>query len=321
LLIALLLPAVQMAREAARRTTCKNNLKQISLATHNYNETFGCFPLGGLAQPGKTPLPPFINSIWSGVSFWVRILPQLDQTPLYSSINTNVPASGEMAFGPNGLVVNNVKIPAFLCPSTSLPSPYTVSGYGLMMPSYAGISGATSSGPAPWNISFSEARVQNFPVCSGFTGQMSWGGMMVANDVIRISQVTDGTSQVIMYGEISDFIWDTNGANQRIDGAYPSGWVFSTDSAGTMSTYLDQVNVATRCFNLTTIMHPVGAKQVPIPNGCNTTTPNRPLISPHVGGAHVALADGSVRFLGNSTDLLLLKQLATRDDGFAIGDF
>lgn len=325
LLIALLLPAVQQAREAARRTACKNNLKQIGLALHNYLSSCDTFPIGGVSQPGKLSTPPFntFSSIWSGVSFMVRILPNLDQANLYNSINSSVPGSGEMAYGINGPVVTNATIPAYVCPSSVLPTPMKVGTYSILMPSYTGISGASASGASaagPYPGSFPEARIQTFPPCAAFTGQMSWGGMMVANDVTRVRDALDGLSNIAIVGEISDYFIDTLGNKQRIDGGYPNGWVFSTDCSGTTTNYKTQALVPARCHNLTTIMHPVGTLN-PVPNSCQSSSPNRPLLSKHTGGAHVLLADGSVRFLSNSLDLTTLKQLATRDDGQILPEF
>ena len=80
-LIALLLPAVQQAREAARRSQCKNNLKQYGLALHNYHDNYGCFPIGSEAN-------------WSNGAFlsWQsRILPYVDQSPIYNQINFSTP--------------------------------------------------------------------------------------------------------------------------------------------------------------------------------------------------------------------------------------
>src|SRR5882724_3782063 len=74
-LVALLLPAVQQAREAARRSQCKNNLKQYGLAMHNYHEAHGMFAIGGTNWGGP------------GLSFHARLLPYMDQTPLYNMIN------------------------------------------------------------------------------------------------------------------------------------------------------------------------------------------------------------------------------------------
>ncbi len=85
-LIAILLPAVQNAREAARRSTCKNNLKQIGLALNNYHDLHRCFPLGGRNAPGT--IVPIGTSSFAGVSFWVGLLPNLDQQPLSKKINT-----------------------------------------------------------------------------------------------------------------------------------------------------------------------------------------------------------------------------------------
>ncbi len=81
ILIALLLPAVQQAREAARRTQCKNNLKQIGLSLHNYHDVYNSFPNGTVSTSAGN---------W-GISWWARVLPYVDQAPLYNQriINWN----------------------------------------------------------------------------------------------------------------------------------------------------------------------------------------------------------------------------------------
>src|SRR5262245_32200947 len=84
ILIALLLPAVQQAREAGRRTECKNNLKQIGLGLHNYHDTFRVFPFG---KGGSYPAVP-VYARWSQHAM---ILPYIDQAPLYNSIDFNYP--------------------------------------------------------------------------------------------------------------------------------------------------------------------------------------------------------------------------------------
>ncbi len=311
-LIALLLPAVQNAREAARRSQCKNNLKQIGLGLQTYHGDHNCFPLGGRNAPGMIAAG---NSSWPGVSFWVGLLPYLDQAALGKSINTQAPACGDLQLGPNGPVATGVKVPALVCPSSTLPSPVPVGLYQTMTPSYVGISGAVPGG------TFTESRLQSFPVCSGYTGQMSWGGVLLANEIVRLSAVRDGTSQVLAVGESSDYVFDTTGALQRMDGSFGSGWTTATSSAGTQANYKNSANVAARCFNLTTVMHPVQTTKSPVPNGCFTVSPNRPLVSAHAGGTHVVMCDGSVRFLGQSLNLITLKLLSTRDDRTPIGEF
>src|SRR4051812_17389707 len=106
-LIALLLPAVQAAREAARRAQCVNNLKQIGLAMHNYHDVIGTFPSGSIATKG------WGGTWWNWPAF---ILPQIEQTSLYNSINFSRSNIKNTAGDPNstawGTVVN-----AYLCPS------------------------------------------------------------------------------------------------------------------------------------------------------------------------------------------------------------
>ena len=112
-LIALLLPAVQAAREAARRTQCVNNLKQMGLAFHNYHDAMSVFP------PGYIAASPYIDGetdVSPGWSWASMILPQLDQSPLYSSINFWLPVAA-----PANTTATQTSLSVFLCPSDQIP--------------------------------------------------------------------------------------------------------------------------------------------------------------------------------------------------------
>src|SRR6516162_2040974 len=103
-LVALLLPAVQQAREAARRSQCKNNLKQLGLAMHNYHDLYKDFPMGGWISGSKDV-----------GSYMVRILPYVDQAPLYSLINFSINVDSQIL--PNGQALATTIIPLYQCPS------------------------------------------------------------------------------------------------------------------------------------------------------------------------------------------------------------
>src|SRR5262249_17815872 len=126
ILIALLLPAVQQAREAARRTQCKNNLKQIGLGLHNYHDVFLTFP------PGVATCNPCVPNTYSakaGHSPFAGILPYIDQTPLFNGINWTIEGSAWYSSTPSTAqeTLTDTVLPAYLCPSSTTPS---YSGYG-----------------------------------------------------------------------------------------------------------------------------------------------------------------------------------------------
>ena len=167
ILVSLLLPAVQQAREAARRVRCQNNMKQIGLALHNYLDTHSVFPPGWVAAKG-------LNSFEHNYFGWATmILPQLDQANLYNQLDFNV----NMDEGPNRELVAT-KIDTFLCPTDDAPDVYN---------------------SVPRDLALG---VSNYPGVGGFTVcALRAEGLFKWNGAARIGDVLDGTSNTMMVGE------------------------------------------------------------------------------------------------------------------------
>lgn len=317
LLIALLLPAVQQAREAARRIQCRNNLKQIAIALANYESAYGTYPIGARPQAGL--------SGGFGPSWWVGLLPFFEQPALFANFNqlarnNGFPASPLHA---NGTLIDGVEMPLMLCPSSPLPPFQPVGNFQILMPSYVGIAGAHSEGMFP-------TTAVNACCTPTGDGQISGAGVLVPNAAIRVGQIVDGTSSTIGVGECSNFAYDTNGDQRRVDGAYPSGWITGTTGTGTPPNYSGLVPglaLATPgAFNITTIRYSpgmdfYGSFAKPLPGIRENHGPNNPLLSAHAGGVQCALMDGSARFVSDSIDLNLLKRLAARNDGQVVSEF
>lgn len=307
ILIALLLPAVQAAREASRRSQCTNNLKQIGLALQSYHDQNKSFPYGGLARG------------W-GVSFYVGLLPFLEQRTTFDKwdmIGNNYGYEGGNA---NVLALAaNVRIPALLCPSSVLP--VLVNG-NLQNCHYAGIAGAVTQPPL-----FAETR--NATCCSCCanagagalnSGVIAGGGMLVPNEALPIHQAIDGTSNIAVVGEISDWAWDyvtTPGTpiRRNMEPGYLYGWPMGMGYGGVFSKGNFANNQDGRSFNLTTVMYQPGMNNYTSPGINRDHSVNAPFISAHPAGAMLAFTDAHVAFLSNDVDLILLKKLSTRDDG------
>lgn len=307
-LIALLLPAVQQAREAARRSQCKNNLKQVGLALHNYTETMSVFPIGALA--------PRHNGNWR----W-RILPYLDQAPLYSQL-TLVPASGAAGFNArqqptqtaryiNGfLALNNLVLPVYLCPSSTQPSNSNgttsamSNGENGLMIDYVGISGSTPDPANRTTVCSAELTAPRGMVCEN--------GLLIPNGSTALRDATDGTSNTLICAEQSGLV-GTQDLSANYEGGW-TGWYSELLRAPKISWY-DSFGTG-----ITTLRHAINAKQTGVGSthayGVNTV-----INSFHVGGTHGLLADGSVRFLSENMNLNTLLQLGAKDDGQVLGEY
>ncbi len=298
ILIALLLPAVQQAREAARRSTCKNQLKQIGLALQNYHDTHKMFPMG------------INNSSRSwGVSFWVGLLPFLDQANVYKQLNLNAARAGYTG-NCNRAAVRDKEFQFLRCPSDPRPAlGFTglsgTCGRRTTMPSFVGIAGATDrNGGFGYNVTSDRNN--------GGRGWCSGSGVLVPGQCIRIRDITDGLTNTIVVGEHSN--WALQGTTKRALTGY-HGWMMGKSQNNRMPQYSD------RHFNIVTLRYRVGETNYNLSGFTQNYGCNAALLSPHTGVAQVVLGDGSVRALSENINLATSKRLATRHDGQVLSDF
>jgi prepilin-type N-terminal cleavage/methylation domain-containing protein len=231
LLIALLLPAVQSAREAARRTQCKNNMKQIGLAAHSFHDKFGCFPPGIL---GSKP----IGSVGLGQSVGVfpYLLPYMELETVRDEIDINMDvrwAPGEPG-APSNTVgwwttarswrIAQTRIGHFICPSAN---PY-LNQNGTQLNHITFNCGGTCGGIQAWWMPIGGGGDKlgrtNYMAVAGGMGKINniwdrWEGMFSNRSETRMADVTDGTSSTLMFGEHIGG-WDIN--NRLL---YSSCWI------------------------------------------------------------------------------------------------
>jgi prepilin-type N-terminal cleavage/methylation domain-containing protein len=181
-LIALLLPAVQQAREAARRSQCKNNLKQIGLALHNYHDSFRVLPPGWI---GVTAGAPNIEGL-NGWGWGARILPYVDQAPLYHQLNFNVSVSAT-----ENSTQRVIPLSVYRCPSASGPDQWSIADAGgtplaeLASANYVGVFGTSD---------IDDCMSTPTVPCLG-------EGTFYHNSKVRLADMSDGVSNTFMAGE------------------------------------------------------------------------------------------------------------------------
>jgi len=194
ILVSLLLPAVNAAREAARRTQCLNNLKQIGLAVHNYHSTYGGFPIG--ARPGTENLARLgQNMVRKGTNWETSILAQLEHTPLFDQLDFKI---GMFAadFDGNEILMDKV-VSIYKCPSSPFspfePDRGAGGNSGSMKHDYVGIMGA-----------YPDPGGRGSDTCN--RGDLGWScrnGLLTVNENKKMRHATDGTSHTLLSAEQS----------------------------------------------------------------------------------------------------------------------
>ncbi|HRX81146.1 MAG TPA: DUF1559 domain-containing protein, partial [Pirellulaceae bacterium] len=317
ILVALLLPAVQAAREAARRMSCGNNLKQLGVAMHNYHDTYKTLPYGGRAStPGG----------W-GPSWYVNTLPFCEQQPMYDAfawgandgwiLDQNAAYVGRITVANLGgaNTGSSAILPYAVCPSSPLDPILRSGTMNLTLPSYSAINGSTADSIAvaagvPTANSYGNiCRPQATTIdgCAWNTNVMSSHGIFTSGNTHPFRDITDGTSNVLMISETSDWTFDAN-RTTKSDLRQGSGWGWPM---GVVWNDWNTGHTPGRIGWVTCIRYPPNSDSSGLP-GAQTNTDNRgntPLNSAHPGGIQGTLADGSVRFIGETINMDILKHL------------
>jgi prepilin-type N-terminal cleavage/methylation domain-containing protein len=316
-LVALLLPAVQQAREAARRSQCQNNLKQIGLALHNYHDVYGAFAIGTRHSSGTAP------------NWKIPLLPYLDQAPAFNQLVFNQSFGGLNGSTPptptttNAILLSSLFVNIYDCPSSTMDD-FSASNNQMrfQIHGYIGIAGAAPDPAGRGAAVICESTQYG-------SNQYASTGLLTYNEAIPISSCTDGLSNTVIVGEQSGPV----GSTKKIDGRnkYYGGWLGAAfNAAGTQYKPVPQWSCTGGSAALdiwangvTTVRYqnnynagasmPAGAK--------NQYDTNTVLSSQHVGGIMVLLGDGGARFISDNLNFPLFQQLCSRNDGTTVSEF
>ncbi len=298
-LVALLLPAVQAAREAARRSQCMNNLRQIGLALHTYHDTFRVFPPSYLTVPGGSPNmgppDPDNGDAGPGWTALMLILPQIEQGNLYNSFDFNTPAWSSKNTAPAQTFVKS-----YICPSANnYPKTYPVVDDG----------GKTLAVFSRGHYVANAGRLDVWDEPAADLSRIA-DGPFYRNSRTRMADVTDGLSNTVFFGE------QTPSHNN-------STWVGIVPGSVTCPTakfaFVDcdgaapQINVHSGpgINEFPPIIHPPNSNFGYVDE----------MYSEHANGGNVLLGDGSVRFASKTMNGAIWAALATRAEGDAVGDW
>ncbi len=304
ILVALLLPAVQAAREASRRISCTNNVKNICLALLNYEQARGRFPAGCIVTTvlvsedydikRETEVGPY------GTSWLLPLLPYLEQQDLYDRWNFGTNLRGNRPVG-------ETDIHGFYCPSrrNGIGEKYDRCMFldwrkggtdygGCLGRSNAFKNECPAGSSSGWcaHRLFREIYLKGEGADAG-----KLHGVFLPNHSARLAEITDGSSYTIMVGEVQRNPPDPNLSGlARTHKWSDDGWVVAGNA--TLFTVADAGN----------------ASDPSLPGGMNNDCAESPG-SDHPGGAHFGLADGSARFIGEDVDPYLLSLMGSIADG------
>jgi prepilin-type N-terminal cleavage/methylation domain-containing protein/prepilin-type processing-associated H-X9-DG protein len=311
ILIGLLLPAVQKVREAAARAKCSNNLKQLALAATNQETTYGTYPPNSTGSLGATA-PPY------SAGYVTDFLPFVEQDPLYKAYNKDA-----NWYDPANQAVRMTRVPTFECPSATRPGQafeYTTV-YGSSQPraliegapiDYANTSGVSSGLNSRLSLGLSGDQLKG-PISSGAPA--------------KAAAVTDGLSNTIIFAECAGrpFLWQRGKlvSSPLPPGTPPTPKTWSTSNpypfmtGGTWASSLKGMSIDGASYDGVTgdSSSAFGVSWGDCTVNCST---DNEVYAFHPGGANVAMCDGSVRFLRETTPIRVLAALVTRSGGEVI---
>jgi prepilin-type N-terminal cleavage/methylation domain-containing protein/prepilin-type processing-associated H-X9-DG protein len=303
ILIALLLPAVQAAREAARRAQCTNNMKQLALGSHSYHDSFGTFPPGGMNNGNR--------SIYV-MGMFARLFPYIEQQALYQNfqrwhpnyINFCHPYRSKAAPNNGDDPIFHTPVSALVCPSSPLGGKFGHQPFPLTDPT-----------PPPDETTLAALHYRGnggSAVVNGLDAiiktdtdsrhQYVNNGIFFGDSRIDITKIKDGSTNTLLMGETSHvpvkngLTWSAStqagwgGIHSWVWGYYwypTNGWLMIDHKF---------------------IISPINSPSIAHGNGT-------PYTSAHPGGCNMVMADGSVRFMIETTPLELLRRMATRAAG------
>jgi prepilin-type N-terminal cleavage/methylation domain-containing protein len=278
-LVALLLPAVQAARESARRSQCLNNFKQVADASHNYLAARRVFPPGSNMWTTGVPcsMPPGKIKPFIGFSWGVYLLPYFEQGTLYKIFNLKEDPANNYANGPN-YKASATKVDAFLCPSDP-------QGFELVGCCSDNTNGSLESEDMGKSNMAGVADSVNWQ-CMWDEWPSGWAsptanGVLYQHSKISPAHITDGTSNTLMVGEVIGYE----------QGSHSAYWWASWN-----------------------VLHTANGINLPLrvpPRGLFETAETG-FASYHFGGAHFTFCDGGASFISEDIDQLVLAALTTR---------
>ena len=313
-LIALLLPAVQAAREAARRSQCVNNLKQIGLATMNYESTAGSLPMGGSTRSRSYD---DCATVWNH-SYMNYILPFMEGSNQYNGINF-----GRVYNSISNTTIFATRQGSYICPSDTLAETLPAGFVGTAQSSYTGNRGTVENMYYSYGTSPTATNASRCGVIDG-TGPLG------SNIAYKLADIVDGTSNTVLAGEVSRFRNEVAGSHfnfSNVVGVFagppwtgtttwpgdvrPAGGAYTVPKINARAV----TNGGAACMTTSGMSDPTVGWATPITAPVCANFGQFGFRSNHPGGANFVFCDGSVRFLKETINPTTYQAVGTRNGG------